>query len=49
MHAIFQKKGKMYENLAKMYKTWKYFENGQPRARDYRMYEKARICPGNRC
>ena len=40
MHAIFQKKVKMSENLAKMYKTWKYFENGQPRACDYRMCEQ---------
>ena len=43
------KKGKIFENLAKMYKIWKYFENGQPRACDYRMHETASICPRNRC
>ena len=29
-----------------MCKIWKYFEKGQSRVWDYRMYETARICPG---
>ena len=45
MRAIFQKKkkkcekrrekGKIFENLVKNYKTWKYFEKGQVIACDY--------------
>ena len=34
MHAIFQKKGKIW---AKMYNIWKYFEKGQVIAWDYHM------------
>ena len=46
MHAIFQKKRANYLKIwAKMNKTWKYFEKGQPHVCDYRMHETARICP----
>ena len=52
MHSIFQKKGEKWEKMAKyfkiwaqMYKIWKYFEKGQPRACDYRMHETGGICP----
>ena len=42
--AIFQKKAKYLKLLAKMYTFWKYFEKWQPRERDSRTHETARVC-----
>ena len=38
------KKGKIYENLGKIYKIWKYFEKVSLMC-NYCMHEAARICP----
>ena len=38
--------GKIFENLGKMNKIWKYFEKGQSHGCDYCVHEAARIFPG---
>ena len=43
------KNGKIFENLGKLYKMWRYFEKVQPYACNYRTHETARICPDLCC